>query len=49
MQTKPPRFNNGNVSENFRLLHKEMLTQQTFTCSMSAIEPLEKGVKYVQI
>ena len=22
-------------------------TQQTFTCSMSAIETLEKGVKYV--
>ena len=25
-----------------------VITQLTFTCSKSTIEPLEKGVKYVQ-
>ena len=24
------------------------ITQQTFTCSKSTLEPLEKGVKYIQ-
>ena len=38
------RFTNGRNGISFPLES----TQQTFTCSISAIESLEKGVKYVQ-
>ena len=36
------------VTENFMKVMEVAITQQTFTCSMSTIEAIEKDVTYVQ-
>ena len=48
LQKKHAKILKKSEKEGYEVLKQFQTTQQTFTCSKSAIKTLEKGVKYVQ-